>query len=326
MTIKLVLIKCKEEEHDSSIKLNNSRKWHFSMGAKRKKVKIFQNCISYFEAIMKSFKISYQDIIKYLINSSFDAQNDADLNERVKVNGGRSGAFFYKTADQEFIIKTITEEELQTFKSIIKDYTERITSVEGSMLAKVFGIFKVKIEKCRTFRVILMENLASRLENPIIFDLKGSKLDRQVSLNLYSDINLMSREKVYKDIDFAENVSQIFVSNEEMNSILIKIKKDAGMLEKHLIMDYSLLLIMENTSYLRNSLICKEFIARQDKFVVFAGVIDFLQTYNIKKQIEHRYKKLKNKNSVYLSAIAPIPYRKRFIRMLRNIFVIGILN
>jgi 1-phosphatidylinositol-4-phosphate 5-kinase len=244
----------------------------------------------------------------------------------VKLNGGRSGAFFYKTADQEFIIKTIKTEELQTFKSIIKDYTARITSNEGSMLAKVFGVFKIKIEKCNTFRVILMENLASRLISPIMFDLKGSRSDRKVSCKPFNDISLMERGTVYKDIDFDDNIGQISVSNEELTNILIKLKRDALMLEKHLIMDYSLLLMVENVTSLRNPLISKDFIASYENYIVFAGVIDFLQTYNIKKKLEHRYKKLKNIESILLSAISPIPYRKRFISMIKNIFIRETIN
>jgi 1-phosphatidylinositol-4-phosphate 5-kinase len=244
----------------------------------------------------------------------------------VKVNGGRSGAFFYKTADQEFIIKTISREELQTFRLIIQDYTERITSKEGSMLTKVFGIFKIKIEKTNTFRIMLMENLASRLSSPIYFDLKGSKSDRRVTNETFSDIALMSRNVVYKDLDFADNIGQITVSHEELVNIVRKLKGDAKFLEKYLIMDYSLLVMVENVRSLKSSLIDKTFIACHGKFLVFAGVIDFLQIYNIQKKLEHRYKKLKNQDSVQLSSIAPGPYRKRFIKMIKTVFLREELN
>jgi 1-phosphatidylinositol-4-phosphate 5-kinase len=242
------------------------------------------------------------------------------LNARVKTSGGRSGAFFYFTADHEFVLKTITSEELHIFKSIIKDYKNHITDKQGSLLSKVFGVFKLKIDKSSTFRIVLMENLASRLIDPIIFDMKGSKSDRHASFSVYADINRMRRDKVYKDIDFSDNIGHISVTQEELNNLLSKLKRDAHLLEKHMIMDYSLLLMIENINCLRNTMINKTFVASYGKFIVFAGVIDFLQTYNTKKKLEHRYKKLKNQESIHFSSIAPTPYRKRFIRMVKNVF------
>ena len=206
------------------------------------------------------------------------------------------------------------------FKLIIRDYCEHIISKEGSFLSKVFGIYKLKIEKTSTFRIILMENLASRLVNPILFDMKGSRSDRRVEDRVYTDLNDMSREVVYKDLDFEDNVSAIGVTNEEFSLIVGKLKRDSRLLEKHMIMDYSLLVMIEKVTSLRNTLINKDFVAIHSGFIVFIGIIDFLQTYNTKKKLEHRYKKLKNKDSIDFSSIAPIPYRKRFISMIKNIF------
>ena len=206
------------------------------------------------------------------------------------------------------------------FKSIIRDYSDHIISDEGSFLSKIFGIYKLKIEKTSTFRIILMENLASRLVNPIIFDMKGSKSDRRVVNQVYPDLKEMRRDIVYKDLDFQDNVSQISVTHEEYCLILNKLKRDSSLLEKHMIMDYSLLVMIENVSSLRNTLISKTFVATHDGYIVFIGVIDFLQTYNAKKKLEHRYKKLKNQDSIHFSSIAPTPYRKRFISMVKNIF------
>ena len=206
------------------------------------------------------------------------------------------------------------------FKLIIRDYSEHIISNEGSFLSKVFGIYKLKIEKTSSFRIILMENLASRLTSPILFDMKGSRSDRRVEDRVYGNLNDMSRDVVYKDLDFEDNVSSINASHEEFNLIVARLKRDSRLLEKHMIMDYSLLVIMEKATSLRNTLINKAFVATHSGFIVFIGIIDFLQTYNTKKKLEHRYKKLKNKDSIDFSSIAPTPYRKRFISMIKNIF------
>lgn len=282
----------------------------------KKKVKIMQYSITTVEKIMKNFGVKYSDIIK-----SFEIEDDIEkLHARVKSSGGRSGAFFYFTADHEFIIKTITSEELVVLRSMIKDYCDHIISAEGSFLSRIFGIYKIKIDKTRTFRIILQENLTSRLSNPVLFDMKGSTTDRRVSAFTFKEINDMPRDVVYKDIDFAENVRYFTVSAEEQSNILTKLTRDTKLLKKYLIMDYSLLIMVEKVTSLKNTLIEKHFVATHNSYIVFIGIIDYLQTYNTKKKLENKYKKLKNHNTMQLSAISPKPYKKRFLGMARGVF------
>jgi len=50
-------------------------------------------------------------------------------------------------------------------------------------------------------------------------------------------------------------------------------------------------------------------------------VIDFLQDWNLNKQLERFAKtKLQNKDPAGLSAIEPITYQKRFQRFMRHVF------
>lgn len=265
---------------------------------------------------MKNFGVGYSDIIK-----SFEIEDDIDkLHARVKSSGGRSGAFFYFTADREFIIKTITSEELVVLRSMVRDYCDHLISAEGSFLSKIFGIYKIKIDKTKTFRIILQENLTSRLGNPVLFDMKGSTADRRVSAFTFKEINDMPRDVVYKDIDFAENIRYFTVTVEEQTNILTKLTRDTKLLKKYLIMDYSLLIMVEKVKSLRNSLVEKHFVTTHGSYIVFIGIIDYLQTYNTKKKLENKYKKLKNHNTMQLSAISPKPYKKRFLGMAKSIF------
>lgn len=265
---------------------------------------------------MKKFGVKYSDIIR-----SFEIEEDLDqLQARVKSSGGRSGAFFYFTADREFVLKTVTSEELILLRSMIKDYCDHVSDQEGSYLSRIFGIYKIKIDKTSTFRMILMENLASRLSTPVIFDMKGSTTDRRVSVNTFKEISDMPRNVVYKDVDFAENVGYFKVTGEESQNILPKLERDTKLLKKHMIMDYSLLIMMEKVKSLRNTLVEKNYVATHGSYIIFIGIIDFLQTYNTKKKLEHNYKKLKSNKNVQLSAISPKPYKKRFLTMANKIF------
>ncbi|KAL6964373.1 Phosphatidylinositol 4-phosphate 5-kinase 7 [Sarracenia purpurea var. burkii] len=53
--------------------------------------------------------------------------------------------------------------------------------------------------------------------------------------------------------------------------------------------------------------------------VLYLGIIDILQNYNVKKKIEHTYKSLKY-DPVLISAVEPKAYSKRFIGFLEKVF------
>jgi 1-phosphatidylinositol-4-phosphate 5-kinase len=53
--------------------------------------------------------------------------------------------------------------------------------------------------------------------------------------------------------------------------------------------------------------------------VLYLGIIDILQEYNVKKQIEHCVKSLKY-DPLSISAVEPSLYAKRFISFLEKVF------
>lgn len=53
--------------------------------------------------------------------------------------------------------------------------------------------------------------------------------------------------------------------------------------------------------------------------VLYMGIIDILQEYNVKKKVEHAYKSLKF-DPLSISVVEPKLYAKRFINFLQKIF------
>lgn len=53
--------------------------------------------------------------------------------------------------------------------------------------------------------------------------------------------------------------------------------------------------------------------------VLYLGIIDILQEYNMKKKLEHTYKSLKF-DPMSISAIEPKIYSKRFLSFLEKVF------
>ena len=122
---------------------------------------------------------------------------------------------------------------------MIKEYADRLCSEEGSYIAKCFGVFKVKTNNTKAFRVIILENLSRNFEDPLKFDMKGSRTDRRTSNKDYLSLDLMPRDKVYKDMDFHATVQAIGIESVERAEMIRKITLDTALLEKYSIMDYS---------------------------------------------------------------------------------------
>lgn len=53
--------------------------------------------------------------------------------------------------------------------------------------------------------------------------------------------------------------------------------------------------------------------------VLYLGIIDILQDYNISKKIEHAYKSIQY-DSVSISAVDPTFYSERFLEFIRKVF------
>jgi hypothetical protein len=56
---------------------------------------------------------------------------------------GRSGSFFFFSHDRKFIIKTMTQDELDLYLERLPAFKQYFNSNDDSLLAKIFGVFTV---------------------------------------------------------------------------------------------------------------------------------------------------------------------------------------
>lgn len=243
-----------------------------------------------------------------------------DLDLRCQNCGGRSGAFFYYTKDGQYLLKTITSEEVSVLDSIIDEYTQRVTDKTPSTFARILGLYQIKVDIARSIYVILMENLSYHMDNPWKFDMKGSAIDRRVTFSSYNSIDNLSKDKVYKDIDFDKAIGSLGIQNSQMSEIIASIRLDTKLLKRHLIMDYSLFLMVTSGKSVKSTMVKQKNYVESGRYVIGVGIIDFLQAYNTRKKLENRYKTLKQNEGEAISAIPPRPYRKRFLAMMKAIF------
>lgn len=94
---------------------------------------------------------------------------------------GKSGSFFFMTHDKRFMIKTMTKDELKVMLDILPSYIKHHQDNPTSLIAKIFGVFTVKVQGVEEVHFALMENTV-QLEHPDLlrfkFDLKGSTYGR----------------------------------------------------------------------------------------------------------------------------------------------------
>jgi uncharacterized protein YaaR (DUF327 family) len=102
----------------------------------------------------------------------------------------------------------MTNSDLRTFKNVFKKYVHSVASRPNCLLARIYGIYTVKMEEIEPVHLILMGNSKKANDKLIehVFDLKGSFIHREVksmgkklkNTATLKDINLLNlcKEKI----------------------------------------------------------------------------------------------------------------------------------
>jgi hypothetical protein len=158
---------------------------------------------------------------------------------------GKSGSFFFFSHDKKFIIKTMTPSDFKTYNRLFDEYIQAVATRRHSLLARIYGIYKIEMEEVAPVHLILMGNTKKSNDANIvnIFDLKGSFVNREVvgkglkNTATLKDINLLNLAK--------SNSSLLMFREEDRQELMENLERDIVMLRDKNIMDYSLLLAIE---------------------------------------------------------------------------------
>ena len=270
---------------------------------------------------MENSNIGYSDISQSIAINEDNEGYEKRMNFNLEAK-----SFVYYTKNLEFIVKSITSNELMSLNSMIVDYSNCICCPGGSYLAKIFGSFKVKIEGSKAIRVIIMENLGSRLNNPITFNLNGN-LGRKISSMRTSthDLKDLSRDHIHYDQDFIETIGCINIESIELLPIIKRIKRDTLLLRKNLILEYTLLVLVEQSINLKSTIIDKKFVMGNSNLIIFIGIDNFLQVFDNKKKMTKSERRIFEKY-FGVDEYSPKSYRKRFLYMVKSIFSAQTIN
>ncbi|KAF1330144.1 Phosphatidylinositol-3-phosphate 5-kinase, partial [Globisporangium splendens] len=233
-------------------------------------------------------------------------------------NGGKSGASFYRTLDDRFVIKHISSTELQSFLEVLPGYFKYMSKVyfdgEASIISKTVGLYQTMITRKETGQktvhyIAVMENAFSHKRITQTYDLKGSSRNRYIK----SVDGKYEHGRVLLDGNLLE-YSQghpLGVLAEDHEFIVKAIKNDADFLNSINIIDYSMVVGLGELQ--RENLAFTE---------MTIGIIDYYRQFDLIKRVESVGKSvgmIAGQSSPTI--IEPALYGKRFIDAINRYFM-----
>ncbi|KAJ3529021.1 hypothetical protein NM688_g7915 [Phlebia brevispora] len=231
--------------------------------------------------------------------------------ENWAAEGGKSKSNFWKTADNQFIIKTLVNAwnvaDLHVLIELGPSYFRYMdaTTSKPTVLAKMLGFYTVEIKNLESGNtqaradLLVMENLFYNQSIVKTFDLKGIQ-GRKVKPS-----NNSSGSKTLFDGEWIEGQQRTLTIVRPYSKVVLQeaIKLDCDFLMKSNIMDYSLLVgIDENQKHL----VC--------------GLVDTIGSYTFAKTLEYKAKQGLNA-SKEVTVMPPNEYQERFVNAMDNYFV-----
>ena len=216
---------------------------------------------------------------------------------------------------------------------------------------------KYKKKKTKIYFIVMANVFATTNHIDLRFDLKGSKIGRRVLTGTSKDAKIFSTgDMALKDLDFDKMNEKVYVG-EKKDIILEQLRKDIEFLYSINSNDYSLLLgihyrknyvplekkkedsLLSSKTYETNSLNLSatanterinEYNRLYDSYdsgissvdnkkIYYLGIIDILTEYNIAKQFEHSFKRIRYCSND-MSCVPPEYYKQRFFNYMNTIF------
>jgi len=152
-------------------------------------------------------------------------------------SNSKSGQFLFFTHDARCMVKTVSESEAKALINMLQNgYFEHIDAAEGSLLARIFGLYQVKLpwfNRGKPQHFIVQENVLHSASQSfsVCFDLKGSTVNRRSKPG----------EKVQKDMDWIDG-GYSFGMADAGARLRRQHRRDCYFLAACRVIDYSLLI------------------------------------------------------------------------------------
>lgn len=240
---------------------------------------------------------------------------------------GGSGSFFFFTHDRKYIVKTVSNSERQQLEEVLEAYRGHLSQNPDSLLCRLYGLYGIRIsEEQQYFYFVVMNNVFStELSLPIhrVYDLKGSWVNRTV----LRTTELISPSSPYKrTLRDGDVVEPFHIGMLGKAALVSQIVSDVMFLNKHGLMDYSLLVGVHTCSDQCTHGVIEHNGPRvchnPDAGKVFCcGIVDITQGWTTSKKMERFLKvNFKRADAKGISCVPPDEYAIRFQQRIREFF------
>ncbi|KAG7269139.1 hypothetical protein CRUP_001594 [Coryphaenoides rupestris] len=295
------------------------------------------------DVLMQDFSMTYAPLAFRYFRELFGIKPDDYLysmcNEPLieLSNPGASSSWFYLTSDDEFIIKTVQHKEAEFLQKLLPGYYMNLNQNPRTLLPKFYGLYCIQCGGVN-IRVVVMNNVLPRaLTMHYKYDLKGSTYKRRASRKEHGKAS-----PTFKDLDFQEMHEGLQFDGDTYGALMKTLQRDCRVLESFKIMDYSLLLgihVLDKKSLSRGGrgdsrkgqkvlystalesiqgnakdpepVVDDDTMGgipakhKDEKLLIFLGIIDILQSYRFIKKVEHSWKALVYDGSASQEVLSP---------------------
>ena len=270
--------------------------------------------------------------------------------EKMEAGGGKGGMMMGFTKDELYIVKELNPTDHATMLKIAPEFLDHL--MQGSLLARIFAHFEHKGHVYIVMnnwmpppRYHEAESKFDLKRNYSRYDLKGCADDKTLTkrgesvkavhkriFNLHLWLGKLfwsdARKHYHEGKVHAAQV-KFPVSKKDHADIVTKVSRDVAFLQKYQLMDYSLV-VSYHAAPRDPALLDAVFrgssdggsqpyigLQRTNASVIYVGIIDFLQDWNLKKVVAQCIKVAERNKAT----IPPRPYGDRFADFVKHKFV-----
>uniref|UniRef100_A0AAQ5ZRV7 PIPK domain-containing protein n=1 Tax=Amphiprion ocellaris TaxID=80972 RepID=A0AAQ5ZRV7_AMPOC len=270
-------------------------------------------------------------------------------------NPGASGSLFYLTSDDEFIIKTVQHKEAKFLQRLLPGYYMNLNQNPRTLLPKFYGLYCIQSGGINIRLVVMNNVLPRSVKMHYKYDLKGStykrrasRKEREKSSPTYKDLDFqdMHEEGLYFDTETYNNLMKtlqrdcrVLESFKIMDySLLLGVHvldqsqreggepgqagSDGRRPVGQRVLYSTAMESIQGDGKAAEALTTDDTMGgipakthKEEKLLIFLGIIDILQSYRFIKKLEHSWKAL-----VYdgdsVSVHRPGFYASRFLKFM----------
>lgn len=236
----------------------------------------------------------------------------------------KSGQAFWRSKSGVIVLKTIKQHECKTMRKLLRQYCQHVQH-GVSCLGNILGLYRVKLRRGNTFYFLVTKNVyhqgaSTKVTPSTKYDLKGSTIGRRKC----------ATSTVFKDLDLVYNNQSLTVGPHAKEILLTALYRDSQFLASFNLMDYSLLVEIEEPHMHMLRRFLSHYIhplstSRSDKGklvllgsdgkIYHFGIIDFLQRYTWRKWFENLLKGL-IWDRKKVSCVEPRFYAQRLVKFI----------